>query len=119
MLGRSIGEVVARLEAERLSPEAIAAQAPHRVFEGDRPSSTFLYRRLDPRTLGRLIALYEHKVFVQGVIWNINSFDQWGVELGKELAVKLTPIVADPSLSTAGLDSSTAGLIEARRKLVS
>ena len=106
-----------QLEAQDLSPEAIAALAPHKLFEGDRPSSTFLYRQLTPRTLGRLIALYEHKVFVQGVIWNINSFDQWGVELGKELAMQLAPIVADASLSTAGLDSSTAGLIEARRRL--
>ncbi len=117
MLGRSIGEVAARLEAEQLSPEEIASLAPHKTFDGDRPSSTFLYRRLTPRTLGRLIALYEHKVFVQGVVWNVNSFDQWGVELGKELAVKLAPVVADASLSTAGLDSSTAGLIEARRRL--
>ncbi len=91
MLGRQIDEVVARLEAQKMSPEEIVALAPHRLFEGNRPSSTFLYRRLTPRMLGRLIALYEHKVFVQGVIWNINSFDQWGVELGKELAVKLSP----------------------------
>ena len=104
-------------EAQKMSPEEIVALAPHRLFEGNRPSSTFLYRRLTPRMLGRLIALYEHKVFVQGVIWNINSFDQWGVELGKELAEKLSPIVADASASTAGLDSSTAGLIEARRRL--
>jgi glucose-6-phosphate isomerase len=117
MLGRPIEEVVERLEAQGLSPAAIAALAPHKRFEGDRPTSTFLYSRLTPRTLGRLIALYEHKVFVQGVIWNINSFDQWGVELGKELAVKLAPIVADATASTAGLDSSTAGLIEARRRL--
>ncbi|MGA2636807.1 glucose-6-phosphate isomerase [Methylocella sp.] len=117
MLGRSIDEVAARLEAQKMSPEAIAALAPHRLFEGNRPSSTFLYQRLTPRALGRLIALYEHKVFVQGVIWNVNSYDQWGVELGKELAVKLTPIVADADLSTTGLDSSTAGLIEARRRL--
>jgi glucose-6-phosphate isomerase len=116
MLGRSIEEVVVRLEAENSSPEAIAALAPHRLFEGNRPSSTFLYKRLTPRALGRLIALYEHKVFVQGVIWDINSFDQWGVELGKELATQLAPIVADASLSTEGLDSSTAGLIEARRR---
>jgi glucose-6-phosphate isomerase len=116
MQGRSIEEVVARLEAQDLSAETIAALAPHKLFEGDRPSSTFLYRQLTPRTLGRLIALYEHKVFVQGVIWNINSFDQWGVELGKELATQLAPIVADASLSTEGLDSSTAGLIEARRR---
>ena len=69
--------------------------APHRVFSGNRPSITILYRKLDPRTLGRLIALYEHRVFVEGAICNINSFDQWGVELGKELATSLAPIVAD------------------------
>jgi glucose-6-phosphate isomerase len=85
------------------------------VFEGNRPSSTFLYKKLSPRVLGQLIALYEHKVFVQGVIWNINSFDQWGVELGKELANKLTPIIADSSRSTEAFDASTAGLIAAAR----
>ena len=67
--------------------------------------------------LGRLIALYEHKVFVQGAIWDINSFDQWGVELGKELASRLAPIVADATQSTAGLDASTAGLIEHARAI--
>jgi len=67
-----------------MSPAAIDALAPHKVFEGNRPSSTFLYKKMTPRILGQLIALYEHKVFVQGVVWNINSFDQWGVELGKE-----------------------------------
>jgi glucose-6-phosphate isomerase len=63
---------------------------PHRRYPGNRPSSLILFERLDPRTLGRIIALYEHKVFVQGVIWDINSFDQWGVELGKRLATELT-----------------------------
>ncbi|WP_036258838.1 glucose-6-phosphate isomerase [Methylocapsa aurea] len=116
MQGRTIEEVVARLRAENLSAEAIEALAPHKVFEGNRPSSTFLYKRLSPRVLGQLIALYEHKVFVQGVIWNINSFDQWGVELGKELAGKLAPIVADPNRSTEECDRSTAGLIAAARK---
>ncbi|MEJ0091992.1 MAG: glucose-6-phosphate isomerase [Methylocella sp.] len=115
MQGRSIEDVTKRLQSEKSSPEAITALAPHKVFEGNRPSSTFLYKWMSPRTLGQLIALYEHKVFVQGVIWNINSFDQWGVELGKELAVKLAPIAADASLSTEGLDSSTAGLIHAAR----
>ena len=67
--------------------------------------------------LGRLIALYEHKVYTMGVIWNIGSFDQWGVELGKELAGRLVPIVADKTKSTADLDSSTAGLIEGMRRL--
>ncbi|MDQ6868396.1 MAG: glucose-6-phosphate isomerase [Pseudomonadota bacterium] len=116
MRGRSIEEVTERLRAQNLSPKAIEALAPHKVFEGNRPSSTFLYKKMSPRVLGQLIALYEHKVFVQGVVWNINSFDQWGVELGKELANKLTPIVADASRSTADLDSSTAGLIAAARK---
>ncbi|MGH6811666.1 MAG: glucose-6-phosphate isomerase [Methylocella sp.] len=116
MQGRPIEEVTARLRAQNLSPKAIEALAPHKVFEGNRPSSTFLYKKMSPRVLGQLIALYEHKVFVQGVVWNINSFDQWGVELGKELANKLTPIVADRNRSTADLDSSTAGLIAAARK---
>ena len=115
MQGRSIEEVKETLKAQKLSPEAIEALAPHKVFEGNRPSSTFLYKKLSPRVLGQLIALYEHKVFVQGVIWNINSFDQWGVELGKELANRLTPIVADAGRSTDALDASTAGLVKAAR----
>jgi glucose-6-phosphate isomerase len=78
-----------------------------------------LYRRLDPRTLGRLVALYEHKAFVQSVIWDINPFDQWGVELGKELANRLGPIVENAGASTKGLDASTAGLIAWRRKALS
>lgn len=116
MQGRSIDEVVTQLRAQGSDAETIAALAPHKVFEGSRPSSTFLYKRLSPRVLGQLIALYEHKVFVQGVIWNINSFDQWGVELGKELAMRLAPVLADPERSTEGFDSSTAGLVEAARK---
>jgi glucose-6-phosphate isomerase len=116
MQGRSLAEVTRRLEAESMSAEAIAALAPHKVFAGNRPSSTFLYKKLSPRVLGQLIALYEHKVFVQGVIWNINSFDQWGVELGKELAGKLAPVIADPTSSTEAFDPSTAGLIAAARR---
>ncbi len=115
MQGRSLAEVAGLLAAQGVDADAIKTLAPHKVFQGDRPSSTFLYKRLTPRALGRLIALYEHKVFVQGVIWNINSFDQWGVELGKELALKLGRIVADASQPTDGLDSSTAGLVAARR----
>ena len=79
------------------SADEAARLAPHKTFSGSRPSSTLLYRQLDPRTLGRLIALYEHKVFVEAAIWDINPFDQWGVELGKELASRLAPIVADPT----------------------
>ena len=85
--------------------------APHRVFPGNRPSSTIHFRQLDPYTLGRLIALYEHKVFVQGVIWGINSFDQWGVELGKTLARRVLPELSLDALPAEGQDGSTAGLI--------
>jgi glucose-6-phosphate isomerase len=115
MRGRTLDEATAQLRGQGVDAEEIASLAPHKVFPGDRPSSVFLYRRLDPRTLGRLVALYEHKVFVQSVIWDINPFDQWGVELGKELANRLAPIVADSNAATAGLDASTAGLIAWRR----
>lgn len=115
MRGRTLAESRAQLEALGLSAAEVEALAPHRVFAGDRPSSVFLYKRLDPRTLGRLVALYEHKVFVQAAIWDINPFDQWGVELGKELANRLGPIVENPATDTSGLDSSTAGLIAWRR----
>jgi len=87
------------------------------VFPGNRPSNTLVYRRLDPATLGMLIALYEHKIFVQGAIWNINSFDQWGVELGKALATRLLPVVRDTE-NADGLDSSTRGLVERIRDLL-
>jgi glucose-6-phosphate isomerase len=87
------------------------------VFPGNRPTNTLVYRSLDPRTLGRLIALYEHKVFVQGVIWGINSFDQWGVELGKELASRLLPVVKGEAPPSPDQDASTRGLVEALRGL--
>ncbi len=117
MRGRSRGEVEALLRTQGLGEQEIASLAPHKVFAGNRPSSTFLYRALTPETLGALIALYEHKVFVQSVIWNINPFDQWGVELGKELASRLVPIVSDAGQSLQHLDASTAGLVAARRSL--
>ncbi len=117
MRGRSLSEVEKQLRAKGMSEDAIARLAPHKVFAGNRPSSTFLYKQLTPRVLGQLIALYEHKVFVQSVIWNIDPFDQWGVELGKELALRLAPIVADDKAPLAGLDASTAGLIARIRKL--
>jgi glucose-6-phosphate isomerase len=90
---------------------------PHRVFDGNRPSNTILATRLTPETLGKLIGLYEHSVFTQGAIWQINSFDQWGVELGKVLAQRIIPeieIGTDPSLSH---DSSTNNLIRRYRRL--
>jgi glucose-6-phosphate isomerase len=86
-----------------------AKSNPHRVFPGNRPSVTLAYRLLDPATLGRLIALYEHRVFVEAAIWNINAFDQWGVELGKELATALLPVVSGTGVLP--LDASTAGLV--------
>ena len=90
--------------------------APHKTFPGNRPSTTIAYGRLDPYALGRLIALYEHRVFVEAAIFDINAFDQWGVELGKELATDLLPIVSGVEPAT-GKDASTSGLIAHLQKL--
>jgi glucose-6-phosphate isomerase len=117
MRGKTLEEALAELGRAGLSAEAAAALAPHKVFPGNRPTNTLLYRTLDPRTLGRLIALYEHKVFVQGVIWGINSFDQWGVELGKELATRLLPVVKGEAAPSPDQDSSTRGLVATLRDL--
>ena len=117
MRGRSLAQARDMLLAQGLDAKAAAALAPHKAFPGDRPSSTLLYRSLTPRQLGRLIALYEHKVFVQSVVWNINPFDQWGVELGKELCNRLAPLVSDKAAALDELDGSTAGLISWRRSL--
>jgi glucose-6-phosphate isomerase len=98
--------------AEQVEAEGTAAPlVPHRVFEGNRPSNTILAERLTPRTLGALVALYEHNVFTQGVIWNVNPFDQWGVELGKALAQAIIPELASPGSPTLAHDSSTNNLI--------
>lgn len=110
MKGRTLAEAKAQLAATGMPAAEVDRLAPHKVFSGNRPSTTIVYRRLDPATMGRLIALYEHKVFVQGAIWGVNSFDQWGVELGKELCARLMPVVAGEKPAT-GLDSSTAGLV--------
>ena len=109
--GKSDDEVRAELTEAGMVQEQIDALAPHKLFVGNRPSNTLLYRQLDPATLGMLIALYEHKIFVQGAIWDINSFDQWGVELGKALATRLLPVVGGAE-NTDELDSSTRGLVE-------
>ncbi len=110
MKGRTLEEARAEMLAKGMKEEDVDRIAPHRVFSGDRPSITILYRKLDPRTLGRLIALYEHRVFVEGVLYDINSFDQWGVELGKELATQLLPVVEGKE-NAGGRDASTAGLV--------
>jgi glucose-6-phosphate isomerase len=112
MKGRTLAEAKSQLTAKGVADEEADFLAPHRVFSGNRPSITFVYEQLTPFTLGRLIALYEHRVFVEGVIFRINSFDQWGVELGKELATGLLPVVQGKVAAT-GHDSSTVGLVSA------
>jgi glucose-6-phosphate isomerase len=111
MLGKTEDEARAELEALSLGGKELEALLPHKVFPGNKPTNTLLFDRLDPRTLGMLIALYEHKVFVQGVVWNINSFDQWGVELGKQLAGKILPELGGASAAMSH-DASTGALIE-------
>lgn len=114
--GKTREEVTAEMTAENQPADKIEKLAPHRTFPGDRPSTTIIHRQLDPFTLGRLIALYEHKVFVQGVIWGVNSFDQWGVELGKQLARELVPVVRGED-DGADKDSSTLGLVARLKEL--
>jgi glucose-6-phosphate isomerase len=109
--GKTAQEVRDELLAAGDDPAKVEALVPHRTFPGNRPSTSILYSSLTPYSLGRLIALYEHKVFVQGVIWNVNSFDQWGVELGKVMANQLAPML-DEGADLSGLNSSTRGLIE-------
>ncbi|MEM8838947.1 MAG: glucose-6-phosphate isomerase [Pseudomonadota bacterium] len=116
MMGKSEAEVRHELEAEGKIETEIARLVPHKVFQGDRPSNTILYEQLDPETLGQLIALYEHKVFVQGVVWGVNSFDQWGVELGKALAKRLLPVL-DGAPPPDGQDASTRALVTRFRAL--
>ena len=110
MKGKTADEVRSELTAQGMSGEKLEALIPHKEFEGNRPTNSILFRKLTPRTLGSLIALYEHKIFTQGIIWNINSFDQWGVELGKQLAKAILPELEQPGLVTTH-DSSTNGLI--------
>jgi glucose-6-phosphate isomerase len=116
MLGKTRDEVVAELKAQGLDAARIGELAPHKVFPGNRPSNTLVYPKLTPERLGSLVALYEHKVFVMGTIWNIDSFDQWGVELGKQLAKALLPEVEGKPKSGAH-DSSTIGLLKAFHKM--
>jgi glucose-6-phosphate isomerase len=111
MWGKTEEEARDELLASGHSAESASALAPHKTFPGDRPSNTILYRRLDPKVLGQLIALYEHKVFVEGVIWDVNSFDQWGVELGKQLAAGLVAPIAGATASAMG-SGSTMGLLQ-------
>jgi glucose-6-phosphate isomerase len=110
MRGKTADEARAELMRSGIAAARVEQLVPHKVFEGNRPTNTLLFERLTPRTLGRLIALYEHKIFVQGIIWNLNSYDQWGVELGKQLANAILPELATPTEVTSH-DSSTNGLV--------
>ncbi|HEV7414576.1 MAG TPA: glucose-6-phosphate isomerase [Tianweitania sediminis] len=112
MRGRTLEEATAQLIKKGVSATDAQALAPHRVFPGNRPSITIVHRILDPFALGRLIALYEHRVFVEAALFGINAFDQWGVELGKELATQLQPVVEGQE-DASGRDASTAGLVAA------
>ncbi len=112
--GRTEAEVRADMEQANLPAAEIAKLLPHRLFAGNQPSSTLLLESLTPTSLGALVALYEHKVFVQGAIWGINSFDQWGVELGKAVASRILPAVDNPELAKA-FDGSTQGLLSFTR----
>ena len=112
MNGKTREEVVAELKQAGRSEEEIQELAPYKIFAGNKPTNSILFKKLTPKKLGSLIAMYEHKIFVQGVIWNIFSFDQWGVDLGKQLAIKIQPELSnDKPIDTH--DASTNGLINA------
>ncbi len=116
MKGKTEKEVRNELEAQGLKKKEIEKLLPHKVFEGNRPTNSILFRKLTPKTLGSLIAMYEHKIFVQSIIWNINAFDQWGVELGKQLAKAILPELKDEKLVETH-DASTNGLINYYKSL--
>lgn len=116
MNGKTEAEVRAELEKSGLKEDEIKALLPYKVFTGNRPTNSFLVKEITPRSLGSLVALYEHKIFVQGVIWNIYSFDQWGVELGKQLANKILPELESAEKVTSH-DASTNGLINAWKQM--
>ncbi len=116
MKGKTEAEARAELQAQGVEGEALEDLVGHKVFDGNRPTNSILVRKFDPHTLGMLIALYEHKIFSQGVIWGINSFDQWGVELGKQLAKEILPELASGEI-VASHDSSTNALINAYKEL--
>ncbi len=110
MIGRDLDQSRALMAEKGITGAELERQAAHRVFTGNRPSVTMMYNVMDPRTLGKIIALYEHRVFVEGVIWGINSFDQWGVELGKILATQMLPLIEGDATSE-DKDGSTRGLL--------
>jgi glucose-6-phosphate isomerase len=120
MVGKTRDEVEAELKKAGMADADIKKLAPHKVFEGNRPSNSILFKKLTPQVLGSLVALYEHKIFVQGMIWNVNSFDQWGVELGKQLAktvlADLEALEKDPEAALKH-DASTNHMLRKYREL--
>ncbi len=111
MRGKTADEARAEMTQAGMPKERVEALVPHRTFPGNRPTNSILVEELTPETLGMLVAMYEHEIFVQGVIWDVNSFDQWGVELGKQLAGRILPELAGPGAVT-GHDASTKGLAD-------
>jgi len=116
MLGKTKEQARAELEQQGLSGDVLEKLLPHKVFEGNRPTTSIMFDKLTPNTLGKLIALYEHKIFVQGIIWDINSYDQWGVEYGKQIAQQILPQLINDEIVT-NYDSSTNGLINYTKSL--
>jgi glucose-6-phosphate isomerase len=110
MKGKTADEVIAEFEKQGIQKEAYQDLVNHKVFEGNRPSNSIVFKKLTPSMLGKLIALYEHKIFVQSIIWDINAFDQWGVELGKQLAKTILSEI-ESGKEVNNHDSSTNGLI--------
>ena len=115
MNGKTLAEASEELRKDGKSEEEIAFLAPHKVFEGNKPTNSIMMEYVSPETLGALIAMYEHKIFVQGVIWNVNSYDQWGVELGKQLAKKILPELSNADAELKH-DASTNALINWYKK---
>jgi glucose-6-phosphate isomerase len=111
MKGKTDEEVLEELRRQKLPKETIEKLLPYKVFDGDIPSISIIYKKLTPETLGSLIALFEHRIFVQGIIWNIYSFDQFGVELGKQLALNILSELSE-NPKTSKHDASTLGLIQ-------
>ena len=103
MKGKNKDEVEKELKSKKMNEDEIKFLTPYKVFEGNKPSNTMIFEKVTPKNIGRLIAIYEHKIFVQGIVWNIFSFDQWGVELGKELADKI--LQKDNLKSSSSLES--------------
>jgi glucose-6-phosphate isomerase len=111
MQGKTEDEARTELQDQGLSANEVDRLAPHKVIPGNKPSNTLVFDQASPETIGALVALYEHRTFVQGVIWNLNSFDQWGVELGKQLGKPILQQLNE-GVSNGNLDSSTAGLMK-------